>query len=40
MKGWVFVSADAIADDASLSEWVDAGADYAASLPRSDGQST
>jgi TfoX/Sxy family transcriptional regulator of competence genes len=33
MKGWVFVSADAIADDAALSEWVDAGADYAASLP-------
>ena len=34
MKGWVFVSADAIAEDASLSEWVDAGADYASSLPR------
>jgi TfoX/Sxy family transcriptional regulator of competence genes len=33
MKGWVFVSADAIADDADLSEWVDAGADFAASLP-------
>jgi hypothetical protein len=33
MKGWVFVSADAIADDAGLTEWVEAGADYAASLP-------
>ncbi|HEY6771716.1 MAG TPA: TfoX/Sxy family protein [Solirubrobacterales bacterium] len=33
MKGWVFVSADAIADDRGLTEWVEAGADYAASLP-------
>jgi TfoX/Sxy family transcriptional regulator of competence genes len=33
MKGWVFVSADRIADGDGLSEWVDAGADYAASLP-------
>jgi hypothetical protein len=33
MKGWVFVSADAIADDAGVTEWVEAGADYAASLP-------
>ena len=33
MKGWVFVSAEAVADGAALSEWVDAGADYAAALP-------
>src|SRR3954453_23221308 len=33
MKGWVFVSNDAIADDRALSGWVDAGADHAASLP-------
>jgi TfoX/Sxy family transcriptional regulator of competence genes len=31
MKGWVFVSAERVAAD--LSEWVDAGADYAATLP-------
>lgn len=33
MKGWVFVSAETVADDTSLAEWVEAGADYAASLP-------
>jgi hypothetical protein len=33
MKGWVFVSPERISDDGGLSEWVDAGADFAASLP-------
>ena len=33
MKGIVFVSPERTADDAGLAEWVDAGADYAASLP-------
>jgi TfoX/Sxy family transcriptional regulator of competence genes len=33
MKGWVFVSADAVSDERRLSDWVDAGADFAASLP-------
>ena len=33
MKGWVFVSAERIADDAGLTEWVEAGAGYAACLP-------
>ena len=33
MKGWVFVSGDRLSDDAGLSEWVEAGAGYAASLP-------
>ena len=33
MKGWVFVTADVLSDDEGLSEWVDAGADFAASLP-------
>jgi TfoX/Sxy family transcriptional regulator of competence genes len=33
MKGWVFVAADAISDDRRLTEWVEAGADFAASLP-------
>lgn len=33
MKGWVFVSAESLADGGALAEWVDAGADYAASLP-------
>jgi TfoX/Sxy family transcriptional regulator of competence genes len=33
MKGWVFVSAEAVADDDKLTQWIDAGADYAASLP-------
>jgi TfoX/Sxy family transcriptional regulator of competence genes len=33
MKGWILVSPERTADQAGLSEWVDAGADYAASLP-------
>jgi|SRR5215203_2364032 len=33
MKGWVFVSAEKVEDDDGLAEWIDAGADYAASLP-------
>ena len=33
MKGIVYVAADRTSDDAGLAEWVDAGADYAASLP-------
>ena len=33
MKGWVFVSSERLADDDGLAEWVDAGADYASSLP-------
>ena len=33
MKGWILVSAQRTSDDAGLAEWVDAGADYAASLP-------
>jgi TfoX/Sxy family transcriptional regulator of competence genes len=33
MKGWVFVAADAISDDQRLTDWVEGGADYAASLP-------
>lgn len=33
MKGWILVSPDRTSDEAVLAEWVDAGADYAASLP-------
>ena len=33
MKGWVFVSPERLTDDQGLAEWVDAGADFAASLP-------
>jgi TfoX/Sxy family transcriptional regulator of competence genes len=33
MKGWIFVSAERTSDDAGLVEWVEAGADFAASLP-------
>ena len=33
MKGWVFVSPERLSGDAGLTEWVDAGADFAASLP-------
>jgi TfoX/Sxy family transcriptional regulator of competence genes len=33
MKGWILVSPDRTSDEAGLSEWVEAGADYAASLP-------
>jgi TfoX/Sxy family transcriptional regulator of competence genes len=32
-KGWVLVGGERISDDVGLSEWVEAGADYAASLP-------
>ena len=32
-KGWVLVEPERISDDAGLGEWVDVGADYAASLP-------
>jgi TfoX/Sxy family transcriptional regulator of competence genes len=33
MKSTVYVSPDRTSDDAGLAEWVEAGADYAASLP-------
>ena len=33
MKGIVYVSGELTSDDAGLSEWVEAGADHAASLP-------
>lgn len=33
MRGWLFVSAEGLADDKALAGWVDAGADFAASLP-------
>lgn len=33
MKGFVVVAAGRLADEADLVRWVDAGADYAASLP-------
>jgi TfoX/Sxy family transcriptional regulator of competence genes len=33
MKGWILVSPERTADEAGLSEWVEAGAGYAASLP-------
>jgi TfoX/Sxy family transcriptional regulator of competence genes len=33
MKGIVYISAERTADDEELSEWVEAGADHAASLP-------
>lgn len=33
MRGWILVAPDALADDAALAGWVDAGADFAASLP-------
>jgi TfoX/Sxy family transcriptional regulator of competence genes len=33
MKGWVFVSPEATESAEALAGWVDAGADYAASLP-------
>jgi TfoX/Sxy family transcriptional regulator of competence genes len=33
MKGWLFVGADAIEEPEGLAGWVEAGADYAASLP-------
>ena len=33
MKGIVYVSPERTSDDAALAEWVEAGADYATSLP-------
>ncbi len=33
MKGWLLVSASAIAEDATLAAWVNRGLTYAASLP-------
>jgi TfoX/Sxy family transcriptional regulator of competence genes len=33
MKSTVYVSPERTSDDAGLAEWVEAGADYAASLP-------
>jgi TfoX/Sxy family transcriptional regulator of competence genes len=33
LKGWILVSPDRTSDEAGLSEWVEAGADFAASLP-------
>ncbi len=33
MKSMVYVAAERIAEDTGLAEWVDAGADHAASLP-------
>jgi TfoX/Sxy family transcriptional regulator of competence genes len=33
MKGWILVDGDAVAGDEELAGWVDAGADFAASLP-------
>jgi TfoX/Sxy family transcriptional regulator of competence genes len=33
MKGIVYISPERTADDEGLSEWVEAGADHAASLP-------
>ena len=33
MKGWLFVGPEATAADENFAGWVDAGADFAASLP-------
>jgi TfoX/Sxy family transcriptional regulator of competence genes len=33
MKGWIFVGPEATAGDETLASWVEAGADYASSLP-------
>ncbi len=33
MRGFVVVSAEGIAEDEALAEWVECGADFAASLP-------
>jgi hypothetical protein len=33
MRGWIFVAPEAITADEALAGWVDAGADFAASLP-------
>src|SRR5690349_4184231 len=32
-KGWVLVEPEGVSDESGLGEWVDAGADYASSLP-------
>jgi hypothetical protein len=33
MKGWIFISAKVLDAEDEFASWVDAGADYAASLP-------
>jgi len=33
MRGWLFVAPEALSSDEQLASWVDAGADFAASLP-------
>ena len=33
MKGWILVAPEATADDAALLRWVEAGLDFAGSLP-------
>ncbi|MDX6582599.1 MAG: hypothetical protein QOI10_1783 [Solirubrobacterales bacterium] len=33
MRGWILVAPEAVAADEDLAGWVDAGADFAASLP-------
>ena len=33
MRGWIFVAPEATVEEAALAEWVEAGADHAASLP-------
>ena len=33
MRGWILVDPGSVADDESLAGWVDAGADFASSLP-------
>jgi TfoX/Sxy family transcriptional regulator of competence genes len=33
MKGWILVGPEALRSDEHLASWVDAGADFAASLP-------
>jgi TfoX/Sxy family transcriptional regulator of competence genes len=38
MRGWLFVSADAIAEEADLARWVRRAEAFASSLPPKDGQ--
>jgi TfoX/Sxy family transcriptional regulator of competence genes len=33
MRGWIFVAVEGLSSDEELAGWVEAGADYAASLP-------
>lgn len=33
MRGWILVAASVLTDDAVLSDWIDQGHGYAASLP-------